>query len=163
MIKIRKYTLLILFLLTTEYLFANAGSTMLWFSFLHLIVINGIIGMFESGILSEILKIKNRMIWIIVGNYISMFIGMYLIAPYFASLAGNKDFFGNWTYNQVDHIAGFFIGMLCAFITTLLVEYPFYRLAIVKEYRTKTIKGLIISNIITYSLMTLIYYFLFMR
>ncbi len=157
--KTKKYTLLILFLLTTEYIFANAGSTMLWFSFLHLIVINGIIGMFESSILSVIFKIKNKMVWIIVGNYISMFIGMYLIAPYFASLAGNKDFFGNWTYNQVGHLSGFFIGMLCAFITTLIVEFPFYRLAIAKEYRPQTIKELLISNFITYGGMTLIYYF----
>ena len=52
----------------------------------------------------------------------------------------------------------FFIGMLIAFIATLIIEFPFYYLGISKTQRSKTFKGLIISNSITYFLMTLIYF-----
>ncbi len=85
-------TTLILTLIPTL-VFANAGSPMMWFGLLHSLILNSVIGIYESRYLEKI-EISNRMWLIIVGNYFSMFIGLYYIAPYFSKVSGNIDFWG---------------------------------------------------------------------
>lgn len=149
--------LLLLLMVISQNLLANAGSPMVWFSFFHLIFINAFIGLAESEILKR-LNIENEIKWIIGANYVSMFLGMYFIAPYFTSQIGYDDFFGNQTsYGNYD-LKMFFIGMLIAFIATLIIEFPFYYIGINKAQRSETIKGLLIANLATYFLMTLIYF-----
>lgn len=153
----KKFVLIIVSIILTENLYANAGSPMMWFSFLHLILINAIIGFVESKILLR-LEISNKIGWIIASNYVSMFFGMYFIAPYFTGLIGYEDFFGNQTNYGSYNLYMFFIGMAIAFLATLIIEFPFYYLGIIKENRKKIFKGLIIANLITYFAMTMIYF-----
>ena len=153
----KKYLLSLIFIIVTQNLFANAGSPMLMFSFFHLILVNALIGYFESRILSR-LSIDNKIGWIIIANYISMFFGMYFIAPYFTELIGYEDFFGNNTYYGYYNLNMFFIGMTISFIASLIIEFPFYYFGISKTKRNQTFKGLLIANVITNILMTSIYY-----
>jgi len=154
--KDKKLILLLISIIMTENLYANAGSPMMLFSLLHLIQINAIIGFAESKILLR-LGIKNKIGWIIASNYVSMFFGMYFIAPYFTKLIGYDDFFGNQTRYGSYNLNMFFIGMSVAFIASLIIEYPFYLLGIIKDKRREIFKGIVIANLITNIAMTMIY------
>ena len=153
----KKCLFIFIFFAAAQYLFANAGSPMVWFSFFHLIVINAIIGFSESWILKK-MSITNKAGWIVSANYLSMFFGMYFIVPILTTYIGYNDFWGmNVSYGQYN-LNGFFLGMCIAYISTLLIEFPFYYFGITREKRSKTIKGLVIANIITYLIMTSVYY-----
>lgn len=151
--------LLILLLLIPNFLLANAGSPMLWFSFLHLIWINFIIGTFESKILFDKFNITNRKWLIILANYISMFVGYYYIAPYFSFSNGYKDFWGMKSRVGEYKLGGFFIGFLYSFMTTLVIEFPFYYLSLKEKQKgLKLLKPFFIVNLLTNIIMLLIYF-----
>ena len=138
--------------------FANAGSPMMWFGLLHSLILNSLIGIYESRYLEK-KEISNRMWLIIIGNYFSMFIGLYYIAPYFSTISGNIDFWGgNTSYGEYE-LNGFIFGMLASFIATLILELPFYLLSVKeKEKRKKGIWTYIEANTITNVVMFLIYF-----
>ena len=148
---------LILTLLPTL-VFANAGSPMMWFGLLHSLILNSLIGIYESRYLEK-KEISNRMWLIVIGNYFSMFIGLYYIAPYFSTISGNIDFWGgNTSYGEYE-LNGFIFGMLASFIATLILELPFYLLSVKeKEKRKKGIWTYIEANTITNVVLFLIYF-----
>jgi hypothetical protein len=138
--------------------FANAGSPMMWFGLLHSLILNSLIGIYESRYLEK-KEISNRMWLIIIGNYFSMFIGLYYIAPYFSTITGNVDFWGgNTSYGEYE-LNGFIFGMLASFIATLILELPFYLFSVKeKEKRKKGIWTYIEANTITNVVLFLIYF-----
>lgn len=151
--------ILLLCILYPGFLFANAGSPMLWFSFLHLIWINFMIGTVESRIIQNIFRIPNRLWIIISGNYASMFAGYYWIAPYFSHLRGYEDFWGMKSRVGTYELNGFFIGFAASFIASLLIEFPFYWLSLYKKkMRWKLLSPFLTVNLITNTLMFLIYF-----
>jgi len=96
---------------------------------------------------------------IIIGNYISMFIGLYYIAPYFSTITGNVDFWGGNTRYGKYELNGFLFGMLASFIATLILELPFYLLSVKeKEKRKKGIWFYIEANTITNVVLFFIYF-----
>lgn len=115
---------------------ANAGSPMMWFGMLHSLILNSVIGFFESSYL-ENREISNSMWIIIIGNYFSMFIGLWYIAPYFSSITGNGDFWGGRTRYGDYELNGFIFGMLASFIATLLLEFPFFYLSVKDKMKRK--------------------------
>lgn len=152
------YLLLFLFLIP-NFLLANAGSPMIWFSFLHLLWINFIIGAFESKLLFDKFNIQNRKWLIIAANYISMFAGYYFIAPHFSLLNGYPDFWGMKSRVGEYELGGFFTGFLCSFITTLVIEFPFYWLSLKTEKKGwRLLKPFFIVNLITNIIMLVIYF-----
>jgi hypothetical protein len=139
--------------------FANAGSPMMYFGLLHCVILNAVIGVVESLILKRF-QFQNRMWLIIVANYISACIGLYFIAPYFSTLTGNNIFWwgGKTEPNHPYHLTGFFVGMLTSFAATLIIEYPFFSLALKdKSQRSKLLTPFLIANAVTNILMTLVY------
>lgn len=152
----------LLLLLIPNFLLANAGSGMLWFSFLHLIWINFLIGTFESSIIQKKFNIENRKWLIIAANYVSMFAGYYFIAPYFSSINGNQDFWAMKTRVGEYQLGGFFIGFLCSFLATLLIEFPFYWHSLkVKCKGWKLLKPFLTANLLSNMIMFLIYFIMF--
>lgn len=137
---------------------ANAGSPMMWFGILHSLILNSLIGIYESNYLEK-REISNRMWLIIIGNYFSMFIGLYFIAPYFSSITGNIDFWGGNTRYGDYELNGFIFGMLASFVATLMLELPFYYLS-VKEKTKRKIGAwkFIEANAISNTVMFLIYF-----
>jgi hypothetical protein len=137
---------------------ANAGSPMMWFGILHLLILNAIIGDLESVIVAKF-KIANRTWLIIIGNYVSMFIGLYFIAPHFSTITGNHDFWGGKTRLGDYHLKGFVAGMIWAFFATLIIELPFFYLAVKeKVQRRQILLPFIVANTTTNLGMLLIYY-----
>lgn len=135
----------------------------MWFGFLHAIIINSYIGYFESNYLKQH-SIPNRMWVIILGNYFSMIIGLYFIAPYFSSIGGNLDFWGGKTSLGNYKLNGFLIGMLASFFATLILELPFLLLSLKEKYNRK--KGMIFflqANLISNLVMFIIYFLLVYR
>lgn len=143
--------------LTPAFAFANAGSPMMWFGIVHLLLLNAFIGMTESLIIARF-KIPNRTWLIIVANYLSMLVGMYFIAPYFSGLSGNMDFWGGKTVLGEYDMNGFFSGMLASFAVTLLIEYLFFYLSVKdKSKRKELLLPYFIANLATNVLMFIMY------
>ena len=136
---------------------ANAGSPMMWFGILHLLVLNAIIGAVESGIISKF-KIANKTFLLILANYVSMFVGLYFIGPHFSSISGNHDFWGGKTRLGEYHVKGFVIGMISAYCTTLIIEFPFVYYAVKKVQRRQILIPFIVANTATNIAMIVIYY-----
>lgn len=126
----RKLSVIFGLLLSPFIAFANAGSPMVWFGVFHLLVVNGIIGIIESRLLLKY-KLVNKTGLIILGNYISMFVGLYCVAPYFTNNIYHINFWSgeSFIYHSSyvsDWIITFLIGFFLSFITTLVIEYPFF-------------------------------------
>ena len=140
--------------------FANAGSPMLWLSMFHLLILNAGIGLVESSIISWY-EIKHRTWLIVWANYVSMFIGLLFIAPYFSTIAGNDDFLGAKTSYGHYQLDGFLIGMGTSYIATLIIEYPFFYFATKeKTQRRELIAPYLIANFSTNLVMFIFYYLL---
>ncbi|MPQ48233.1 hypothetical protein GCQ56_14615 [Marinifilum sp. N1E240] len=156
--KILGFTLL-LFLIPSV-VFANAGSPMMWFGLLHILILNAFIGIIESAIIKKF-GFENKDWKIIVGNYVSMIIGLYYIAPYFSKAFGNNDFWGGQTYYGHYDLNGFVAGMIISYFATLIIEYPFSYWALKNKEKTqKFTKAFLIANTITNVVMFLIYFWI---
>lgn len=139
---------------------ANAGSPMMWFGILHSLILNAIIGWTESFIVTKF-KVPNRTWLIIIANYVSMFIGLNYIAPHFSTIYGNYDFWGGKTSYGNYGLTGFLAGMLTSFVATLIIELPFFILAVKgKTQRTKIILPFFVANTATNIVMILLYYWI---
>jgi len=155
-----KTVIIFSFLLLPTLAFANAGSPMMWFGFLHTLILNAFIGWTESVIVDKF-KIPNRTWLIIIGNYVSMFIGLYYIAPHFSTITGNQDFWGGQTNYGAYGLQGFFVGMVASFFATLIIELPFFYLAVKnKLQRRKFFIPFIVANTLTNIIMTIIYFWI---
>ncbi len=142
---------------------ANAGSPMMWFGILHSLVLNLLIGIYESEYLEK-KEIPNKMWLIVIGNYFSMIVGLYFIAPYFSSITGNIDFWGGKTRFGDYNLTGFIFGMLASFISTLILEFPFYYLSVKNKTKRKNGVGkYIFANTISNTVMFLIYLMIIFR
>jgi hypothetical protein len=88
-----------------------------------------------------------------------MFIGLSYIAPFFSTISGNRDFWGGRTDYGGYGLKGFFLGMLASYVTTIVIEFPFFYLAVKnKSQRRKIFFPFFIANTVTNIAMTLIYY-----
>jgi len=140
--------------------FANAGSPMMWFGILHSLILNAYIGWIESKIIDSS-KIPNRTWLIIIGNYVSMFIGLYYIAPHFSTISGNQDFWGGQTRYGDYKLKGFIVGMVTSFLATLIIEIPFFYLAVKdKLQRRQIFIPFLVANSMTNIIMTIIYFWI---
>lgn len=140
---------------------ANAGSPIMWLGLLHLFLGNTLIGAFEACLVAKLQNLHINVWKIILGNYISMFFGFFFIAPFFSSIAGNRDFWGNVTNFGDYQLKGFILGMSVAYFSTLLIEYPFFHWAIAElAKKSKAFKATVFSNSISYVVMIGIYLWL---
>ena len=131
-------------------LLANAGSPVIWFSLFHLIIANAIIGYIESEILLKY-KIDNKVLRVIVANYISMFVGYFLIAPLFLHPKFGRDIM------SVES-GEIFIAFFVSFVATLIIEFPLILWSLKDKSQKKNVfKPFLIANIITNLIMAGIY------
>ena len=147
-----------LLLLLPTLAFANAGSTMMLFGMFHLFILNAFIGLTESAIIRKF-KTPNRTWLIIVANYISMLIGLAYIAPHFSTVYGNRDFWAGQTNYGNYELQGFVAGMFTSFVATLIIELPFFYLAVKDKLQRKQIYiPFLVANILTNVILTIIYF-----
>ena len=143
-----KVFLTILLMTLSLFAFANAGSPFVWFSTFHLLIANAVIGIIESAILTKY-GISNKMWLVILGNYISMAIGFFVILPLIATTNYGRD---------IESSSNYFVGLLTAFAATLLIEYPFFvRSLKLKSDKEKLLKPFLVANISTNACMLFIY------
>lgn len=154
------FFLVLFFFLAPTIVMANAGSPMMWFGIIHTLFLNALIGLIESSILKHYM-IPNRFWLIIIANYISMFFGLYFIAPYFSTISGNNDFWGGQSSIDDYNLLGFFIGMISSYIATLLIEFPFFYWAVKDKLKLQSlIHPFIIANTTTNIVMLIVYLFI---
>jgi hypothetical protein len=102
---------------------ANAGTPLMWASMLHLVFGNAIIGLVEGLLLSWMFKCSKwkTILILITANYVSAWAGGFFIAEYLPSLADIT----------IQNIQFWFLAFVSiAFIATLLIEFPFFWLAL---------------------------------
>ena len=151
-----KITLPLMILPTATFL--NAGSAMMMFGLLHMILLNAFIGITESEIIKRY-HLENRTWLIILANYVSMFIGYSYIAPYFSTIAGNQDFWGGHTNYGDYELKGFMAGMMSSYLATLLIELPFFYFSIKdKLNRKKVLIPFFVANSVTNAILIIIYF-----
>ena len=156
--KKRIFQLIVLFIAFPTIALANAGSPMMWFGIFHLLFLNFCIGITESAILRRF-KLENNEWMIILANYVSMFVGLYFIAPHFSSISGNRDFWGGNTRLGEYHVKGFIVGMLSAYLATLVIELPFALYAVkVKVQKSQILIPFLVANTVTNVAMITIYF-----
>lgn len=148
----------LILLLFPTFLFANAGTPLMWANALHLYVGNAIIGIVEGLIASSfslLSKKKKAVIFFIVLNYISMVLGVLLIFS-IAKL-------GSQEINITIQDAKVFLAASFSFfyLATLFVEFPFVLGFFWKENRRvkKALKTTLIVNTVSYVLIFPLYWF----
>ncbi len=102
---------------------ANVGTPLMWASMLHLVFGNAIIGLIEGLLLAWIFKCSKwkSILILIAANYASAWAGGFFVANYLASLPDIT----------IQTIQLWFLGfVLAAFVVTLLIEFPFFWLAL---------------------------------
>lgn len=140
-------------------LYANAGSPMMYFGIFHLLFINLLIGIAETKIIKSIYKIEFRYLYLIAANYLSMFIGLVFVAPYFSKFGNNYDFWtGQTSYGSYD-MYGFYIGFLAAILFSIIFELPFFILSNKNDKSFKiALKYSAVANMISNAVMFVIYF-----
>jgi hypothetical protein len=151
-------SIFLLLTLTPKAVLANAGSPMMWVGMFHLVVGNALIGILESLLVKKVQKLNIQPWKIVLGNYISMFFGLFYIAPFFAVEAGNRDFWRATIAVEEYKLGGFLVGMFFAYLATLFLEYPFFKWAINPENKSKALPATLLSNSVSYFIMTGIYF-----
>ena len=134
-------------------MFANAGTPLIWFNLIHLVLINAIIGYVESGILSRF-KIAHKVGLVLLANYISMIIGFYIIIPKLTKIFHGGDLY-NGSFSELK------LGFLISFLATLLIEYPFFLASLNdKKQKNAMLTPFLIANVFT-NLAMITFYYLF--
>jgi len=110
---------------------ADAGTALMWATFIHLTIGNFFIGVLEYAIVRRFFKAKGRapFLWIIAANYASSIVGYVLISE-------ESDRVIQWVGGplpvyHVYRILG--VLALLTFVVTIAIEWPFYRLALRKQ------------------------------
>ncbi|MFN0135954.1 MAG: hypothetical protein ACKVS9_07520 [Phycisphaerae bacterium] len=104
-------------------LLGNAGTPLMWFSMVHLVLINALIGVFEAWLIRRIFggTRKTAALFLIAANYVSAFLPLVLFG-YFARDA--RDWFDR-AITIENALFVHFVGLAAILIVTLLLEFPF--------------------------------------
>lgn len=122
--KISPYILaLLLLLIFPSVAAANMGTPLMWVSMLHLAFGNALIGILEGKLLAQMYQSPKRksIPLLILANYVSAWAGGFFLLGHLTSLP-------DITIQTVRF--WFFVFLLAAFVLTLLIEYPFFWLAL---------------------------------
>jgi len=139
------YLLTIGLLLFPSAAYANAGTPLMWASILHLVFGNAIIGLIEGFIVAWKFKCSKwkTILILIAANYVSAWAGGLLVAGGLASLPDIT----------IQNIRFWFLAFLvAAFVVTILIEFPFFWLAMRSKGNSmrRTILATLIINVISY-------------
>ncbi len=138
-------------------LLLDAGSPFVWATGLHLFIGNFIIGIIEYVFVRKKYIPNIGMVLIVLANYCSMFFGMTFIAPYFAQrITGIGNYFEDYNFKAL------LIGMIFAFIASIIIEFPFYHFAIHRKVSLpfkKTFFITVMAQLVSY-IFIICYYFL---
>jgi len=136
----------------------DAGTPLLWAAGFQLILGNLFIGAIEWYFVKRFFYRNIGILLPIIANYFSMILGIAFIAPYVAlNLAHTTDFYG-WrgSYN----LRGLALGMAAAFVASIVLEWPFYHLAIRRRYSVSYRKSLwvtFLAQVVSYMVLLLYY------
>ena len=139
------------------FLYANAGTPLMWANAFHLLIGNAIIGIVEGLIASFLsLKTKKRSVFFfILLNYISMVLGLLIIFTIEA--------FGfEKTVVTIENVKVFMYASFSFFyLATLFVEFPFILGFFWKENNRmkKALKTTLIVNTVSYAMIFPLYWF----
>lgn len=102
---------------------ANAGTPLMWATLFHMAIGNAVIGVIEGWLLAWMFKCSKwkAILILVAANYASAWAGSHYLVDYVASVP-------DITIQTVQWWCVRFIGV--AFVVTLLVEYPFFWIAL---------------------------------
>jgi len=133
---------------------ANAGTPLMWFTFLHMLIGNAVLGLIEAGLLTRVFKAPpgKTTALMILANYVSAFLGSFLINTAFVQ-SFHLNLYNAWR----------FIWLMVAvmYLLTLAIEWPFIALAFrgTGHWLRKSITASLFVQTATYVPLFLWYYF----
>jgi hypothetical protein len=142
----------LLILFTPLFAFANAGTSLMWGTMLHLVFGNVFIGLIEGLLLSVFFHIKKwkAVLILILANYASAWAGMFLV----------HGITSKWDITIENLAFYFYLTVALSFLLTLVIEFPFFYLGLDKTNRlTRSLKACIAINIASYLVLFLYYGF----
>lgn len=126
---------------------ANGGTPLMWANFLHLVVGNALIGLLEGVLLAKVFGLpkKRCVALMIVANYLSAWLGTFLIPPASATLP--------WTLHSVGTLLG--VMVIVTYVLTIILEYPFVAIAFRghRWWLRKAILGSLLVQTVSYGLL----------
>ncbi len=126
---------------------ANGGTPLMWANFLHLVVGNALIGLLEGVLLAKVFGLpkKRCVALMIVANYLSAWLGTFLIPPASATLP--------WTLHNVGKLLG--VVVIVTYVLTVILEYPFVAFAFRgrRWWLRKAILGSLLVQTVSYGLL----------
>ncbi len=139
---------LMLFLLAPTAAYANAGTPLMWASIIHLVLGNALIGIGEALLLVWWFKPSpGKSILLLIGaNYVSAWLGGLLLIGHLAL----------WADPTIESAHPWFWGFVAvAFLFTLLIEFPFFWLALrrVPNALKRSAKAALLINSLSYVLL----------
>lgn len=127
---VQRVVLILVFLfLMTSVVLANAGSPLLFpVAVLHLVIGNIVIGVIEAFFVQATFKVRVRYGVIVLGNYVSMAVGLIVIGGFHVHIVPAYDF---------DYISSVPIMLpIVLFAASVFVEWPFFARAVNVEMQT---------------------------
>lgn len=151
---ISRLLILLVFLLTATQAFANGVPPIIGIPLLHCLILNILIGIIESDLVRRLFKIPNRAGLIILGNYVSCVVGLFV-----AGISTEAAMIEYYKVQSGD-TAAFFVSMLIFTLVSMLIELPFF----FRSFRDDVpfFRGLLaatVANLITNAVIVALYYF----
>lgn len=144
----RVHLTLLLFLLAPTAAYANAGTPLMWAGMIHLVVGNALIGLGEGLLLAWWFKTSpgKSVLFLIGANYVSAWLGSLLLIGHLAT----------WVDPTIETVhVWFWIFVAAAFLFTLLLELPFFWLALRRAPNAlkRSAKAALLINSLSYVLL----------
>jgi hypothetical protein len=128
--------------------YANAGTPLMWATILHLVFGNALIGVGEGLLLARLFRVPRgrSVLWLIAANYVSAWLGGVVLLQ---AVVGRVNL-------TIENIQPWFWGfVVVAFLITLVIEYPFFWLALRAAPRAmrRAVKATVMVNIASYAVL----------
>jgi hypothetical protein len=133
--------------------FANAGTPLMMVSGFHLFIENALLGILEGALLTGLFKCSfpRTILILIPANYVSAWFGLTYLIGYFRRLPDLT------ILTAQHHLVVFFVA---AFLTTLLIEFPFFWFALRKGERPfrRALVATPAVHLVSYTLLVIFYW-----
>jgi hypothetical protein len=158
---LRLVIVLIILAASNQYLYANAGTPLLWGTSFHLSLANIVIAIIESYLIYKLSKRYKYLITFVIifmANICSAIVGWLFL--YIYSLIKSD---GLLNYTAYEGFLAFIGLFFLTYIFSVIVEFPFIKLSLPKTYTNKKVFLVDIRvNGISYSILAIIYFIFFM-
>lgn len=135
--------------------FGNGLPPFIWTNLFHIFILTIPIILIEIFVLNKISQTKPKNYWIVIGNIISLLVGIFVSISLTEKLGGN--FFHGTLYSDNNFLI-FPASLIIGVLVNILIELPFFYLALSKNKNFFLVLKLTILTNLTTNIPIVIYY-----